>query len=132
MKKLIPILVLAALALASTPACSSSSANAPADAPATEEVQVTEPAEPAEPATTAETAPGDVLPNDGTRKIGEVTTCAVSGDVFTITEETPKAEYEGGTYYFCCQGCAKSFRENPEEFTQAQAPGAGGEAETAP
>ncbi len=72
-----------------------------------------------EPMTQATTNPADVLPNDGTRKIGEVTKCAVSGEVFTVAEDSPKAEYNGGTYYFCCGGCVDKFKAEPTKFTAA-------------
>lgn len=68
------------------------------------------------PSPTSETAPADALPNDGTRQIGDVTTCPVSGEVFTVTADSPKAEHEGGTYYFCCQGCVEDFVAAPARF----------------
>ena len=27
-----------------------------------------------------------------------------------------KSDYQGKTYYFCCQGCKTEFDENPEKF----------------
>ena len=27
-----------------------------------------------------------------------------------------KSEYEGKTYYFCCESCKKQFDENPNKF----------------
>ena len=70
-----------------------------------------------ESASQATTNPADVLPNDGTRKVGEITTCAVSGEVFTISKDSPRAEYNGGTYYFCCGGCVSKFKADPARFT---------------
>jgi len=83
---------------------------APAAAPA----PVTESAAPA-------TQAAAVLPNDGTRKVGDVTRCVVSDEVFTVTEKTAKAEYEGKTYYVCCGGCTRKFKSNPAQFVGAKA-----------
>jgi YHS domain-containing protein len=44
--------------------------------------------------------------------------CPVTGG--TITPEALKgetAEYKGKTYAFCCAGCIKSFKENPEKLS---------------
>jgi YHS domain-containing protein len=27
-----------------------------------------------------------------------------------------KSEYEDQTYYFCCEGCLRSFKENPTKY----------------
>lgn len=83
---------------------------APADAPATA------------PADAPATAPADVLPNDGTRKVGDITACAVTGKVFTVAEDTAKTEHDGGTYYFCCGGCAGKFNKDPAKYLNAAAP----------
>ena len=64
------------------------------------------------------TNPADVLPNDGTRKVGDITRCPVSGDVFTVSGDSTSAEHDGGTYYFCCGGCIDKFKANPERFTR--------------
>lgn len=60
----------------------------------------------------------DVLPNDGTRKVGDITKCPVSGDVFKVSSESASTEHKGGTYYFCCKGCINKFKANPERFTR--------------
>lgn len=73
-----------------------------------------------EPTSGPETSAEDVLPNDGTRQVGDITKCLVSGDVFRIADTHPKVEYEGGTYYFCCKGCVRDFNADPQKFlTQA-------------
>jgi len=33
---------------------------------------------------------------------------------------TPKAEYQGKTYYFCAPGCKVQFEKNPEKYSQEQ------------
>ena len=68
------------------------------------------------------TQPAAVLPNDGTRKVGDVTRCVVSDEIFTVTETTPKAEHEGKTYYVCCPGCRRHFARNPARFLGSKTP----------
>jgi YHS domain-containing protein len=55
----------------------------------------------------------------GEARVGERTTCAMHSDaVFTVTAATPKVEYRGRTYYFCCPECAKHFAERPGDFVK--------------
>ncbi len=74
----------------------------------------------AKPDSAPATAPGDVLPNDGTRKVGDITRCVVTGDVFTVAADSPKTEHDGGTYYFCCAGCTDKFTADPAKFLNAK------------
>lgn len=67
------------------------------------------------PVETAETASEDFLANDGTRKVGDVTKCPISGDMFTVTADSPHVEHEGKVYYFCCVQCLETFEANSEE-----------------
>ncbi len=69
----------------------------------------------AEPASTP-TTDADVLPNDGSRKVGDVTKCPTSGEVFTISADSPKTEHEGKTYFFCCGGCVDKFNADPSKY----------------
>jgi Cu+-exporting ATPase len=51
------------------------------------------------------------------KKVGEETLkCPVSGKEFTKSEASPKYEYEGKTYYFCCAGCKNKFENDPEKY----------------
>jgi YHS domain-containing protein len=61
-------------------------------------------------------APANVLPNDGTRKVGDLTKCPVSGKTFTIAADSASAEHEGGTYYVCCAGCVDKFSADPAGY----------------
>ncbi len=54
-------------------------------------------------------APGDA-------KVGDTTTCPVSGEEFVVTETSPKVEYNGKTYFTCCAGCKKKFESDPAKF----------------
>jgi YHS domain-containing protein len=40
----------------------------------------------------------------------------VSGKEFKKSEASPKYEYEGKTFYFCCEGCKDAFIKNPEKY----------------
>ncbi len=52
----------------------------------------------------------------GEAAIGDKTSCPISKEVFTVTASSPKLEYKGKTYYFCCGGCDAKFKENPEKY----------------
>jgi YHS domain-containing protein len=47
-------------------------------------------------------------------------TCIVSGKEMAKSEAKGSTEYKGKTYYFCCEGCEKSFLENPEKYINAE------------
>jgi len=66
----------------------------------------------------AHAAPADAstLKQPGDAKVGETTKCLVSGEAFTVTEGSPKVEYKGKTYYFCCAGCDNKFKQNPAKY----------------
>ena len=50
------------------------------------------------------------------KKEEKTVTCPVSGDVFKKSEADGSYEYNGETYYLCCEGCMMMFVENPEEY----------------
>ena len=52
----------------------------------------------------------------GEAKVGDRTKCAVSGEEFVVKADSPHAEYNGKTYYFCCPDCPKTFQANPEKY----------------
>ncbi len=52
----------------------------------------------------------------GEARVGDKTRCPVSGEEFVVTESSPKAEYNGKTYYFCCGGCDTKFKADPQKF----------------
>lgn len=60
------------------------------------------------------TAPGEA-------KVGDRTTCLVTGDEFTVEADTESVEHGGKTYYVCCEQCANDFKENPEKFLRPEA-----------
>jgi YHS domain-containing protein len=44
--------------------------------------------------------------------------CPVTHESVEVTADTPRTEYNGKTYYFCCRDCPVEFKKNPEKFTQ--------------
>jgi Cu+-exporting ATPase len=51
------------------------------------------------------------------KKTGEeAIKCPVSGKEFTKSDASPKYEYEGKIYYFCCAGCKDKFGKDPEAY----------------
>ncbi len=45
-------------------------------------------------------------------------TCPVSGEEFDVSKAAGSYEYEGKTYYFCCEGCKEKFLKDPEKYTK--------------
>ena len=64
-------------------------------------------------------SPATDLKKPGEAKIGDKTKCPVGGDEFVVTDTTPKADYEGKTYYFCCPPCAGKFKADPKKYLGA-------------
>jgi YHS domain-containing protein len=57
----------------------------------------------------------------GEARIGDRTTCPVSGEQFIVSATSAKTEYGGRTYYFCCADCAKRFEADPAKFLRTSA-----------
>ncbi len=91
----------AAAAFAALTACSTPTASTKATSPANP---------PAESSAGAPVA-FDAMPAVGTRA-----RCPVSGEVFTVTAETVKAEHQGKTFVFCCAGCKPQFEADPAKY----------------
>ena len=53
-----------------------------------------------------------LVPNTEARP-GDVTRCPISGKPFRVTEASPRMEYEGKTYVFCCDRCLNKFKADP-------------------
>src|SRR5262249_44882004 len=71
---------------------------------------------PSAPSAASTAAPSSPLVPPGEAKVGDRTKCPVSGHEFVVTADSPHAEYNGKTYYFCCAECPKAFEANPEKF----------------
>ena len=46
----------------------------------------------------------------------EMVTCAVSGEKMKKSEAKGSYEYEGKTYYFCCDNCKETFVKDPVKY----------------
>lgn len=69
----------------------------------------------------AEHAEGGPTVAPGEAHVGDATTCPVSGERFVVNEQSPHAEYEGRTYYFCCPHCIERFQANPGQYAHPPA-----------
>ena len=71
------------------------------------------------PAASAPASPGPSgsLAAPGEARIGDRTKCPISGEEFVVTKDSPHAEHNGKTYYFCCPGCEKKFESDPAKYT---------------
>lgn len=75
-----------------------------------------QPEQHAAPAATNESASNGVKA-PGEARIGDTTTCTLHREHrIVVTAATPKVEYQGKTYYFCCPVCANKFGERPSAY----------------
>lgn len=115
--RLLPMTVLAAAL-----ACACGGSSSPPAAPAAPAPSA-EPAPAATaPAATAPASSADVVP-PGEAKVGDKTLCLVSKEEFVVEATSPKFEYEGKTYYFCCPGCDKKFQQDPQKYLKGEGGG---------
>ena len=49
-------------------------------------------------------------------KVGDRTTCPVSGGKFVVRTETVFVSHAGKSYPTCCPGCAARFNQDPKKF----------------
>ena len=49
---------------------------------------------------------------------GKKAFCPVMGDEVTVNPKTQAVKYKGKVYYFCCGGCPKKFKQNPEKYAK--------------
>lgn len=50
--------------------------------------------------------------------VGTKATCPVMVDEFTVKKDTPRSEYKGRHYVFCCPACKPKFDANPEKYAK--------------
>jgi YHS domain-containing protein len=53
----------------------------------------------------------DKMPAPGTKA-----QCPVMGETFTVAKDSPRSEYKGKTYVFCCASCKPKFDKEPEKY----------------
>lgn len=51
----------------------------------------------------------------------ETVTCTTTGKTMKKSDAKATYEYNGKTYYFCCDGCKEAFVKNPEKYIQKKA-----------
>lgn len=51
-------------------------------------------------------------------KVENYTFCPVTREKVIINGNTPKAEYNGKTYYFCCINCLEKFNKEPAKYSK--------------
>ncbi|HUU00468.1 MAG TPA: YHS domain-containing protein [Myxococcota bacterium] len=47
---------------------------------------------------------------------GTKATCPVMGNEFTVKADSPRSEYKGKHYVFCCTGCKPKFDADPQKY----------------
>lgn len=53
--------------------------------------------------------------------VGDLAYCPVSGVVFTVKAQSPRADVEGKPVFFCCDSCAAHFASNRTAVLAARA-----------
>jgi len=61
-----------------------------------------------------------VLSFTATLQAQDLVTCQVSGKEIKKSEAKGSMEYEGKTYYFCCENCQDSFVKDPEKYINSE------------
>ena len=51
-------------------------------------------------------------------KIGDLTTCPVSGVVFEVTANSSKVNFDGKDVYFCCASCTAMYNSYPNHYVE--------------
>jgi len=69
---------------------------------------------------TAEAAATTAAAFDAAPTVGTQARCPVSGETFTVKEDTPRATHAGRHYVFCCAKCKTAFDADPAKFATAQ------------
>jgi len=62
-----------------------------------------------------------VLAGTAQEKAQETVTCSVSGKVMKKSEAKVSYEFEGKTFYFCCEDAKEKFIKSPEEYLKKKA-----------
>jgi YHS domain-containing protein len=70
----------------------------------------------------AASAPASDVKAPGEAQVGDKARCPVSGEDFTVEATSPKSEYEGKTYFFCCGDCKKKFDADPQKYVKKSGP----------
>ena len=52
-------------------------------------------------------------------EVGKDVVCPVLGTTFKVTAGSPALEYKGQVHYFCCAGCPRKFKADPDKYLTA-------------
>jgi YHS domain-containing protein len=52
-------------------------------------------------------------------EIGMMVNCPVLNSRFEVRKDTQIIDYNGKSYYFCCQDCVSDFMKNPDNYAAA-------------
>ncbi len=55
---------------------------------------------------------------DSAPAIGTQATCPVTGETFTVKEDTLRSEHGGKHYAFCCPACKPQFDADPGKYVK--------------
>ena len=55
---------------------------------------------------------------DSAPAVGTAATCPVMGSKFKVTADSPRSEYKGKHYAFCCTACKPKFDQSPEKYAK--------------
>lgn len=61
-------------------------------------------------------------------QVGDVTVCPVSGKKFEVTAESPRYEYQGHSFVFCCPMCLEKTKADATQYLDPLVEEAGGPA----
>jgi YHS domain-containing protein len=73
----------------------------------------------AQPAASAPASSGGAVGDNATipkLAIGSAAKCPVTGEDFTVKENTVQVTYDGKRYAFCCADCQPTFAKNPAKY----------------
>ena len=68
-------------------------------------------------ALTEVTRPERTVKSPGIAQVGDLALCPVQGQTFRVSADSPSAQWQGKTYFFCCEGCLEDFLRSPEAYT---------------
>ncbi len=123
MKRLLPLMLIAAFALAPT-ACDKAETTTPEDATAHHEGEEEDHHDEA-------AFEGREVVGAWQAQAGDVTLCPVSGEKFEVSEASDRFEYQGHSFAFCCGGCLEKAKADPAQYLDALVEEAGGPATAA-
>jgi YHS domain-containing protein len=69
---------------------------------------------------------GRELVDNWAAQVGDVTVCPVSGKKFEVAESSPRYEYQGRSFVFCCPMCLDKTKAEATQYLDPLVEAAGG------